>query len=825
MIILFGSSIAEGDIFEYIAQVVSCIPWWRVNYKGCSSLLLEGVLEYTLGLSLNKVREIQTIITCLPNFDMDNNCFEVFLTAWTPVLLVINLDSRKEDMTSQLLFLFTYLGWLGASARFIIQLGSMFETIRDMPPYIRRRSKPKFKMKRRPIYPFYKRKMHRKIARIKMKQSSCSDDWGSTHTYYCPLNKVLHKIGDTIANKWDKACDANPYLVDLARGVDLVQTTRSTRMINKFLFNIDGQVVDLTKITDTGQLFRSQAAYWLEGCEGERLIFDTGASVTITPHEKDFTSIDKSQEAIQNVTLQGITTKAAVKGVGKIRLLVYTDGGFARYIETEAYWVPHAKARLLSITNYVQETKGGAHFRCDENGSYFQFSNKLGGGKVTFDLKLNGNLPVASAQSQRSIEKDKKEKVYSVLGKQNINLTRSQQELLKTHFCLGHWNLQWIQGLMRKGILKHSDAATTKPEAICQCAACNFAKQTRRPEGTVKQSIRKEKDGNLKKNQLRVGGMVSSDQYVSSVHGRLPHTFGKEKKHEKYVGGSIFVDEASGFMYTQNQVSLGAAETIRAKHSFEREASRYGIPILGYRADNGVYKTKAFSDDLATMKQTIQFCGVGAHHHNGIAERAIRTVTTCARTMMIHAILHNHKEVNLDLWPFAMDYAVYLWNKLPKRDGSNSPEEIFYSTKSDYSAIREAKCWGCPAYVLDPKIQDGKKLPRWSPRSKLGQFLGRSKNHAGTVGLIRNLNTGKISPQFHVVYDNHFTTVDSVTNLDNVPVPNSFQELLKTSTETTYDPNDIIEMQQNKSKETRSTDESQSKTEGVELPVTENTTN
>ena len=58
---------------------------------------------------------------------------------------------------------------------------------------------------------------------------------------------------------------------------------------------------------------------------------------------------------------------------------------------------------------------------------------------------------------------------------------------------------------------------------------------------------------------------------------------------------NIFVDEASGFMYTQNQVSLGAAETVRAKHSFEREASRYGISILGYRADNGVYKSKAWS--------------------------------------------------------------------------------------------------------------------------------------------------------------------------------------------------------------------------------------
>ena len=442
---------------------------------------------------------------------------------------------------------------------------------------------------------------------------------------------------------------------------------------------------------------------------------------------------------------------------------------------------------------------------------------------MIFDLNLHGNLPVAIAYDQKRKINNKKQ-VFSVLGKQNINLTRPQQELLKIHFCLGHWNLQWIQGLIRKGILIASDPRTSKPEAICQCAACNFAKQTRKSEGTMRQTIRKEKDGNPKKNQLRVGGMVSSDQYVSSIPGRLPNTYGKEKDHEKYVGGTIFVEEASGYMFIQNQVSLGAAETIRAKHSFERDASRFGIIILGYRADNGVYKTKDFNDDLEKQKQTIQFCGVGAHHHNGIAERAIRTVTTCARTMLIHAILHNHKEVSLDLWPFAMDYAVYLWNKMPKKDGSNSPEEIFYSIKSDYSAIREAKCWGCPAYVLDPKLQDGKKLPRWSPRSKLGQFLGRSKRHAGSVGLIRNLSTGKVSPQYHVVYDNHFTTVDSVTNMDNIPVPDGFHELLQTSVETVTHPDDIIESD-NKSKTSQSNKDISRENEGVVPAASENLRN
>jgi len=69
--------------------------------------------------------------------------------------------------------------------------------------------------------------------------------------------------------------------------------------------------------------------------------------------------------------------------------------------------------------------------------------------------------------------------------------------------------------------------------------------------------------------------------------------------------------------------------------------------------------------------------------------------------------------------------------------------------------------FGCPVYVLDPKLQDGKKLPKWSPRCQCGQFLGPSPNHSSTIGHILNLRTGHVSPQYHVVYDDQFSTVSN----------------------------------------------------------------
>ena len=60
---------------------------------------------------------------------------------------------------------------------------------------------------------------------------------------------------------------------------------------------------------------------------------------------------------------------------------------------------------------------------------------------------------------------------------------------------------------------------------------------------------------------------------------------------------------------------------------------------------------------------------------------------------------------------------------------------------------------------LDPKLQDGKKLPKWQARARRGQYLGTSPDHSSTVGLIHNLRTGFISPQYHVIYDDLFSSV------------------------------------------------------------------
>ena len=129
--------------------------------------------------------------------------------------------------------------------------------------------------------------------------------------------------------------------------------------------------------------------------------------------------------------------------------------------------------------------------------------------------------------------------------------------------------------------------------------------------------------------------MVSIDQLESPVPGFVPIAKGQPTV-RKYCGASLFVDHASDFTYIHMNHHVATDETIDANHAFERLAEQYGERFLHYHCDNGRFADKAFVDDVRTAHQTITFCGVGAHHQNGVAERRIRDITEKARTSLLH---------------------------------------------------------------------------------------------------------------------------------------------------------------------------------------------
>ena len=170
----------------------------------------------------------------------------------------------------------------------------------------------------------------------------------------------------------------------------------------------------------------------------------------------------------------------------------------------------------------------------------------------------------------------------------------------------------------------------------------------------------------IKKDHLLPGKFLSIDHYISRAPGRLYHTKGKSDQSDMFSGECVSIDRASGYVRIKNQVDINANETVKAKLNFERGAQSQGVVINGYHTGNGIFNASEFMKDLYKNQQKIRFSGSGASHQNGSSERSIKTVVTMERTMLIHyAFICPEDTFSTDIWPMAIYYAVWVYNRIP----------------------------------------------------------------------------------------------------------------------------------------------------------------
>ena len=506
------------------------------------------------------------------------------------------------------------------------------------------------------------------------------------------------------------------------------------------------------------------------------IVIDTGCSLSLTPFAEDFVSKIRPCSVKE---LRGIGNKVAVKGKGWVEWRVRDVWGHIVVIKTEAYYVPSAKIRLLSPQKFFQESHAGsAHFEWNKvtltcpDGSVGEFPYQR---CSNLPIMLQDHVPTAGL-GRHTVFKlttgDFLKQCARLLDPNNNNLDGNSKELNLWHYRLGHRGFGHIQDLMHQSkqdfidnpnppiIPTRMPRTKTIPPPICP--ACQLSKQTRR---TPAASVRRGGHTNPRpiRKQLQPAELISLDNYDSPVLGRLPHTRGKEAEQDKVKCGTIFVDHATQFIKVFHQVSLHVHEALKGKHELEEFCKQFGRTIKGFHADNHPWGSAEFREDCKAKDQNLTMSGVGAHHQNGVAERAQQTVFRMARAMMLHYLVHWPDAFEPDLWPMALDQAVHIWNHTPKDRDGLSPLEHFTGVKlPNNDVLTNSRVFGCPTFVLDPKLQDGKKLPKWKRKSRLGIYLGSSTEHSPTVARVLNPVTGYISPQFHVVFDELFSTVPSL---------------------------------------------------------------
>lgn len=579
----------------------------------------------------------------------------------------------------------------------------------------------------------------------------------------------------------------------------------------------EAEVIDdtVTRAYNFGRVLCSRGVYTTP------LVFDTGASHDLTPFRSDFITYERC-----DVTVAAVHSQGKVVGKGIVLYKVRTRDGAVVYVPSMAYHMPGADIRLFSPQRTFKRLGGSS--KMNTNGIAWTLHDDLG--VVDVPIDLFSNLPllhdfVCTKAEQNQFgphfknafhffeppetvefdsvpdterEHDCQDKCcMSVADETNQNLTGPMKELLELHwkFCI---NMHALQDMMRPQVIKDDNGNVVKTlppiiptkhksTAYCAhpvCLSCKLATmKSRSPQVKTSKPI-KAKEGVLTHNKYEPGDFVSADQFIVKTPGRLVSGYGKEQPGNRYHGGTLYSDGASRVIYVQVQISLGSGETVMGKAKFEEWMwNLAGVLCKEYHSDNGIFDSELFRDDCSSKQQKQSFSGVGAQHQNAHAERDIQTISYWARTMMVHAAIHWPEDGADDicLWAFAVQHAAWLYNRLPNKSlGWRTPLEALTKTKSDHRELLRTHVWGCPVFVLDPQLQDGHKIPKFNRRARMGQFLGFSDEHSSLVARVRNLSTNYVSPQYHVVFDDYFTTIYNEAMLEDTAVDQIFDNLFDT---------------------------------------------
>jgi hypothetical protein len=355
------------------------------------------------------------------------------------------------------------------------------------------------------------------------------------------------------------------------------------------------------------------------------------------------------------------------------------------------------------------------------------------------------------------------------------NLSGPQKKLLRWHWKLGI-SMYRIQEMMRERHYEEPDGKKTILPAIIKpknpsaencivppCQLCLLARARKRSPKILRTQALEDREGAITRDQYEVGDFVSTDQFICKTPGRLPTGYGRESQGHRFQGGTIYNDAASGMIWVENQISLGANKTVMGKARFEQWLWDLCVSeVKHYHGDNGIFSAEEYCRHCTKKGQSLSFSSVGAQHQNARAERAIQTIMYMARTFMLHASLHWSERGldDLSLWSFAVKHSVWIYNRVLNARSGLTPLELITKERSDYRDLLRCHVWECPVFVLEAKLQNDQKLPKWNRRARLGQFVGFLDEHSSLVANVHHLTTNFISLQFHVVFDDLFETVN-----------------------------------------------------------------
>jgi len=202
------------------------------------------------------------------------------------------------------------------------------------------------------------------------------------------------------------------------------------------------------------------------------------------------------------------------------------------------------------------------------------------------DLAFNLQGPLQQEEDAREVDIDEEDHIDEP----------ALAKMLREHHQLTHLPFSRMRAMSRAGLLPSTFQTCQEPV----CSSCLYGKAMRRPWRTKGSST-----GGLKR-ATYTGQCVAVNQSKLLSPGLVAQLKGIPTK-KRYTCATVFVDLFSDFSYVHFQYSANAAETVEAKHAFEKYARSHGVAIKAYHANNSRFAEKLWLADSEWQGQRVTY--------------------------------------------------------------------------------------------------------------------------------------------------------------------------------------------------------------------------
>ena len=440
-------------------------------------------------------------------------------------------------------------------------------------------------------------------------------------------------------------------------------------------------------------------------------IFDTGATVHISPERSDF----QTWTAIPPRPVKGLGGSSIfATGIGSIDLSIAS--GHKLLLQNVLY-IPGSTVRLVSVLSLNRDNAYTSHF--GDNSCWI--TDKHGTTVARGSVSASRNLFTLDCSSPRITHS----RQTCPPPPTPIAMYASRIPNIETwHRRLGHCNTRTIIDMARSCVVEGMkvDLSISPPK----CDLCILGKQTRSPVPSVR-------EGNKAVKPLeRVFVDLCGPMPVKSRSGRLY--------------SMNLIDDFSSYVWSLPLRSKDeAAPVLQAWHRAVTNQSGARLKILV--TDNGELMSNAMSEWCSLHGIDHQLTAPYTSAQNGRAERLHRTLLNKARTMRLAC------NAPPNLWDEFCATAAYLTNFTASTSiNGRTPYELWHSQPPSLSHLREI---GCRAYALIP-TNNPKLFQRSTPCVLIG-YVPHAKAYR-----LWDTSNGRIFNSFHVSFLEH---------LDTLPVP------------------------------------------------------